>query len=234
MTPSPTRARMAAPILVAAILYGIAALRFPLWNDELFTWWAVQGDLDHLLKTVTQDAHPPLYFLLTRGVFGILDGDLALRLPSLIAMLLAVAVTRWTTHRHLGETAAEWAAWGMALSPLCVALAANARMYGLLALCGAALLACSLELVRGQRPGLAAIAMSAVSTAALFTHYSAVAPIAGAAAGTLLGLGRSQEPGRLRRMALLAGALLLQVASNFANDLFDFRKGADGPDRLGP
>ncbi len=34
--------------------------------------------------------------------------------------------------------------------------------------------------------------------------------------------------------AALAGALLLQVASNFANDLFDFRKGADGPDRLGP
>lgn len=35
-------------------------------------------------------------------------------------------------------------------------------------------------------------------------------------------------------LAALAGALLLQVASNFANDLFDFRKGADGPDRLGP
>lgn len=34
--------------------------------------------------------------------------------------------------------------------------------------------------------------------------------------------------------AALAGALLLQVASNFANDLFDFRKGADTPDRLGP
>jgi len=34
--------------------------------------------------------------------------------------------------------------------------------------------------------------------------------------------------------AALAGALLLQVASNFANDLFDFRKGADTPERLGP
>ena len=32
----------------------------------------------------------------------------------------------------------------------------------------------------------------------------------------------------------LLGALLLQVASNFANDLFDFRKGADTEDRLGP
>ena len=35
-------------------------------------------------------------------------------------------------------------------------------------------------------------------------------------------------------LAALAGAMLLQIASNFANDLFDFRKGADTPDRLGP
>ncbi|MCO4762819.1 MAG: 1,4-dihydroxy-2-naphthoate polyprenyltransferase [Myxococcales bacterium] len=32
----------------------------------------------------------------------------------------------------------------------------------------------------------------------------------------------------------LAGALLLQIASNFANDAFDFIKGADTSDRLGP
>jgi 1,4-dihydroxy-2-naphthoate polyprenyltransferase len=34
-------------------------------------------------------------------------------------------------------------------------------------------------------------------------------------------------------MALL-GALLLQIASNFANDVFDFRSGADNADRKGP
>jgi len=32
----------------------------------------------------------------------------------------------------------------------------------------------------------------------------------------------------------MLGALALQIASNLANDLFDFEKGADGPDRLGP
>jgi 1,4-dihydroxy-2-naphthoate octaprenyltransferase len=32
----------------------------------------------------------------------------------------------------------------------------------------------------------------------------------------------------------LVGALLLQITSNLANDLFDAEKGADGPDRLGP
>jgi 1,4-dihydroxy-2-naphthoate polyprenyltransferase len=38
----------------------------------------------------------------------------------------------------------------------------------------------------------------------------------------------------LPALGALLGALLLQVASNFANDLFDFRKGADTPDRIGP
>jgi 1,4-dihydroxy-2-naphthoate polyprenyltransferase len=32
----------------------------------------------------------------------------------------------------------------------------------------------------------------------------------------------------------LVGALLLQIASNIANDVYDFRKGADTEDRLGP
>jgi 1,4-dihydroxy-2-naphthoate octaprenyltransferase len=38
----------------------------------------------------------------------------------------------------------------------------------------------------------------------------------------------------LPALAALAGALLLQIGSNFANDYFDFVKGADTPDRLGP
>lgn len=34
--------------------------------------------------------------------------------------------------------------------------------------------------------------------------------------------------------AALFGALLLQLAANFANDVFDAERGADGPDRIGP
>ena len=35
-------------------------------------------------------------------------------------------------------------------------------------------------------------------------------------------------------LAALLGALLLQVGANFANDVFDYRKGTDTKDRLGP
>lgn len=38
----------------------------------------------------------------------------------------------------------------------------------------------------------------------------------------------------LPTLAALLGALLLQIGSNIANDYFDFVKGADRPDRLGP
>ncbi len=38
----------------------------------------------------------------------------------------------------------------------------------------------------------------------------------------------------LPALAALLGALLLQIGANIANDLFDFHRGADTPDRLGP
>ena len=53
------------------------------------------------------------------------------------------------------------------------------------------------------------------------------------AVGTGAGALIQQVDPRIALLCLL-GALLLQIASNFANDLFDFRKGADTDDRLGP
>jgi 1,4-dihydroxy-2-naphthoate polyprenyltransferase len=38
----------------------------------------------------------------------------------------------------------------------------------------------------------------------------------------------------LPALAALAGALLIQIGTNFANDVFDYKKGADTAERLGP
>jgi len=56
--------------------------------------------------------------------------------------------------------------------------------------------------------------------------------------GAALGRAQSAAPWHAREWGLFAacavGALGVQVATNFANECLDFRKGADTPDRLGP
>ena len=64
------------------------------------------------------------------------------------------------------------------------------------------------------------------------------ATLPAAASGVVVGIGAALAVGAPFRadtaLACLAVALLLQVLANLANDLSDFRKGADTPDRAGP
>jgi 1,4-dihydroxy-2-naphthoate octaprenyltransferase len=58
-----------------------------------------------------------------------------------------------------------------------------------------------------------------------------------AAAGVVMGSALAWRDGFFRLDAALAclfAALLLQIGSNLANDVFDFERGTDTPDRLGP
>lgn len=75
---------------------------------------------------------------------------------------------------------------------------------------------------------------------ALGTWWLAIRPatLPAAIAPVVVGLGAALGAGFAFRadtaFACLAVALLLQVAANLANDLSDFRRGADPPDRTGP
>jgi 1,4-dihydroxy-2-naphthoate octaprenyltransferase len=62
------------------------------------------------------------------------------------------------------------------------------------------------------------------------TLFAAVVPV-------LVGTACAASAGSFRplpALAALTGALLLQIAANFANDVFDYEKGADTAERLGP
>jgi 1,4-dihydroxy-2-naphthoate octaprenyltransferase len=63
------------------------------------------------------------------------------------------------------------------------------------------------------------------------------ATLTASAAPVLVGTGAAWADGRFAAgpaIAALVGAALLQVGANFANDVFDFERGADNADRLGP
>lgn len=62
------------------------------------------------------------------------------------------------------------------------------------------------------------------------TLFAAAAPVVVGSAIAIRDGGFALQPA----LAALFGALLLQVGSNLANDVFDFQRGADAPDRVGP
>lgn len=69
-----------------------------------------------------------------------------------------------------------------------------------------------------------------IGAARLRTLPAAVVPVAvGTACVAAVG-----SVHRAAALAALAGAVAIQIATNFANDVFDAAKGADGPDRIGP
>ncbi|HYX90253.1 MAG TPA: 1,4-dihydroxy-2-naphthoate polyprenyltransferase, partial [Myxococcaceae bacterium] len=84
----------------------------------------------------------------------------------------------------------------------------------------------SIPALSAPRPGLAAWILAARPK----TLAAAVMPVC---VGTALAYGSGK--GRAGpALAALAGALLIQIGTNLANDFFDFKKGADTGARLGP
>jgi 1,4-dihydroxy-2-naphthoate octaprenyltransferase len=79
----------------------------------------------------------------------------------------------------------------------------------------------------------------AIRPASLSAWVLAARPktLSAAAAPVLVGTAITYAEGGPRLgpfLAALAGALLLQIGANFANDVFDYEKGADTSERLGP
>jgi 1,4-dihydroxy-2-naphthoate polyprenyltransferase len=69
-----------------------------------------------------------------------------------------------------------------------------------------------------------------VSAARLRTLPAAVVPV-------VVGTAVARAAGHVAwgpALAALAGSIAIQIGTNFANDVFDAEKGADGPDRIGP
>src|SRR5215468_10170266 len=69
-----------------------------------------------------------------------------------------------------------------------------------------------------------------IAAARLRTLPAAVVPVVVGTACAEVSGGVALGPA----LAALGGALAIQIGTNFANDVFDAERGADGPDRVGP
>jgi 1,4-dihydroxy-2-naphthoate octaprenyltransferase len=79
--------------------------------------------------------------------------------------------------------------------------------------------------------------MASVSARSAWWLAIRPATLTASAAPVLVGTGAAWADGAFAAgpaLAALLGASLLQVGANFANDVFDFERGADTADRLGP
>jgi 1,4-dihydroxy-2-naphthoate octaprenyltransferase len=79
--------------------------------------------------------------------------------------------------------------------------------------------------------------MASVSARSAWWLAIRPATLTASAAPVLVGTGAAWADGKFAlgpALAALIGAALLQVGANFANDVFDFERGADNADRLGP
>ena len=159
---------LVAAAAVALRVYALTAKA--LWFDETYSVFIASLPIERLLVvTAINDAHPPLYYLLLHlwmPVFG--DSELAVRLLSALIGAAVVPVV-YLFGRHLvGPTAAVVAAGLVALVPAQIAVAQEARMYGLLSL--TALLSWwALWAAAGGRRSWMAYVLAVA--AMLYTHY---------------------------------------------------------------
>lgn len=159
--------------------------------NEAYSWGLAQLPWRELVLRTSADVHPPFYYLLLKAWVAF-AGDSVTGLRGLSAICLAISATmifigvrRWVGVGPVRD-AAGWphqagalAALLLALNPLQVAMAWNARMYALgVALSALALAALGKALSCPERSGRAWVVFTFASAASLWTHNFALFTVA--------------------------------------------------------
>jgi hypothetical protein len=131
-------------LLLLAVTAGGAVLRFAglgdksLWIDEAFSVWVSGQPLASLWRTtVDLDFHPPLYYALLHAWLALGDGEVVVRGLSALLSVLTIPVVFLIGARLGGRALGLMSSGAVALSPLQIAYAQQARMYALMTLCAA-------------------------------------------------------------------------------------------------
>jgi mannosyltransferase len=186
-----------------------------LWLDEANSWLLAKYPVRELLANLRTSPGSPLYFLLLHGwvrVFG--DSESALRALSLIVSLALVPLTYALGARVLGRRAAFMGTLLLAVSPLQLYFAQEARVYMMVAVlataCTTAYVAwrqavCPADapgadrpVARPARPGIALALYVVCAILAVYTLNLAVLVLLAINIDAALALARATRVGRQR------------------------------------
>ncbi len=191
-------------LLVLALAFAVRAYHLGVpsfWFDEGFSAHLALGSFSAMFTQGALDPHPPLYHaLLWLWQHSVGGGEFALRFPSAVAGVLAVALTYRLGRDLAGSATGLAAALLAAVNPFLAYYSQEVRAYSLLLLL--ALLATVL-LLRAMRGTIRWRWYAIAVTALLATHYFAAFTIATHAVWLAL-----RRPGRAGALAWLRSVLI--------------------------
>lgn len=128
--PSLSRSRLAlAGLVLLALVLRLVAARQSMNVDEAFTAWLGAQPWPDFWGTVRLDSHPPLFYLMVAGWERVVNGDLLLRLPCILAGVALVPLALAFAERG------RWVAAALvATSSWLIVRDAELRQYAILAL----------------------------------------------------------------------------------------------------
>ncbi|MBN2811611.1 MAG: DUF2141 domain-containing protein [Spirochaetales bacterium] len=164
------------PLWIAVLLLSIGMTFFnisadALWYDESYTVATVTHSMGDILRLVSTDSHPPLYYILLKmltAVFGhslaVIRGLSALASIGTIALACAFLRKRWGSPGALGCAAL------FSVTPMAIGAAQEARMYALASFFVTGMVLSGYAAAEDNRLR-DWIALGAFACAAAWTHY---------------------------------------------------------------
>lgn len=99
------------------------------WHDEALTLLLARQPVAQLIAITATDVHPPLYFLIVKFFLNFGQNEVIVRLPGVLFGTMAVPATYWLGRILFDDRVGLMAALIMAISPLQLFYAQEARMY---------------------------------------------------------------------------------------------------------
>jgi 4-amino-4-deoxy-L-arabinose transferase-like glycosyltransferase len=119
-------------IFLASFLRLIHITKRDFWYDEAFTGITIRDNFSGMMKIITNDVHPPLYYILVKYFSALFNYNvLGIRLFSAIFGVLCVIAIYAFTKELFDKKTALWASFLTTIGPLVIQYSQEARMYSM-------------------------------------------------------------------------------------------------------